>query len=497
MKLRHTGEIRRRATKGSFPWMTIIAVAVLSYGAYWLYQNSPKLSGFNVNIPSIGIPFINENSNRLVIFLIPGLDAELLEMWKSDLPNLQSLAVNGQWSNIEPVKPAIPSYSWSVWATGNYSEIEQIEQRFLHPNNVSSNPFPNKIVAVPNSLAALPVNDASCFWTVLENNKIETIVLDSFTHIENNGFLESFYQETGMRTQEIVSVLNENTDDCIVAVWHTFIDTIYTLHPALDEEHPLHDIERAPDQVLILKEMIAELDRSVQTIVESIQDKDTRIMIISGQGIPQSKYQVNVNTWLWMNGYLQLKDGYGIHQVSESSLPENQKFIDWEQSQAYSLGMGNIYIPSGNNSFSYDARNREGLKLELQQSLSNWRDNRWETMYEPVVSTVELLGAGKGNDPALKIEFQPNYTVSIQSFSGELTPEMFMIQPVNPNQQMIVQNANHGVFITNLSLNDNKPSTVSEIAPLVLKYFDVEIPAYMSAEHLYPNGTANTVSLNN
>lgn len=497
MKLRHTGEIRRRATKGSFPWMTIIAVAVLSYGAYWLYQNSPKLPGFNVNIPSIGIPFINENSNRLVILLIPGLDAELLEMWKSDLPNLQSLAVNGQWSNIEPVKPAIPSYSWSVWATGNFSEIEQIEQQILHPKDGAPKPSPKQIVTVPNSLAALPVNDASCFWTILENNKIETIVLDSFNHTENNSFLESYYQETGMRTQEIISVLNENTDDCIVAVWHTFIEAVTTLHPALDEEHPSHDIERAQDQVSVLQEMIAELDRSVQTIVESIQDKDTRIMIISGQGIPQSKYQVNVNTWLWMNGYLQLKDGYGTHQVSELSLPEDQEFLDWEQTQVYSQGMGNIYIQSNKDSDTNAARNLEGLKLELQQSLSNWRDNRWETMYEPVVSNVALLGSGKGNGPDLTMEFQPNYTVSIQSFSGELTPEMFMIQTVNPNQEMIVQSANHGVFITDLSLNANKPTTVSEIAPLVLNYFDVEIPTYMSTEHLYPNGTANTVSLNN
>lgn len=490
MKLRHTGEIRRRAKKGIFPWVTIIAVAVVAFGAYWLYQNPPKLPSFNVRIPDIDIPFVDDTQKRMVILFIPGLDEALLEMWRDDLPHLQNLAGNGIWKDVEPVNPAIPTYSWSIWATGNASYINLDENN----TNIPLQTPLHSSINIPSSLSALPVDDASCFWTVLEDNRVSTIVLDTFGGGDSPKPFDAFQQETKMRSQEILSVLNKGEDQCVIAVWHTFLHAVHFYQPALDEEHPFYDIERAPGQLNRVYEMIQQLDALVQNIQEATQETETQIILLSDRGFPLAKYQVNVNTWLWKNGYLQFKEGFDVQNLAELSRSDYWDAIDWQETQVYSLGMGNLYIKPGENEQPSNARDMEGVKLTLQESLRQWQDHRWETMHEPVVSHMKAVDSGLESGPVFRIVFQPNYTVSKPSSIGVMEAETNFIRDINPRHEIMTQSAKHGVFITGFDLEVSDPFTVAGMAPVVLDYFEVEIPAYMASKELYPNVAANTVS---
>lgn len=503
MKLRNTGQITLRAKKRHFPWFILIVIALIGYGGYWLIQNLPSLPSLNFSIPTISLPFGNGTEKRLVVLFIPGADSQLMNQWRDDLPHIQQAAEQGIWQELESITPAIPAFSWSVMATGLIPEqiysFGDVKKADFFARNANSIIIPD----MPDSLSALPVQDASSFWSVLEQNHISTLILDSFPENDSENLYETFLHETTMRTNEIVSILKEDKDDCILAVWHSMLRLSQRSYPSFDEEHPGYDLERSPEQVNLLKKMYVKLDESVQFILKSIEDENTRILIVSGGGLPTAKYQVNVNTWLWQNGYLNFKQENFAETITQLSMPEFRDSLDWEQPQVYSVGMGNIFIHHINEEYNgvIDSGQIDGFQLNLQKKLQAWQDHRWTTMYEPVINSVKINTSHEEEDasekeskPDMQIVFQPNYTVSPNSRAGWIAAKSNMIRDIHQPASIQSYHANNGIFIANWKVDTSANPSVVITAPAILQYFGVEIPEHMQAKHLYPNAAANTVS---
>ena len=77
-------------------------------------------------------------------------------------------------------------------------------------------------------------------------------------------------------------------------------------------------------------------DKLVGEVLEEIDDQDL-LLVISDHGFKQFQWGINLNTWLWKEGYIVLKNG---------AAPGAEWFadVDWSQTRAYAFGLAGIFI---------------------------------------------------------------------------------------------------------------------------------------------------------
>jgi predicted AlkP superfamily phosphohydrolase/phosphomutase len=226
-------------------------------------------------------------------------------------------------------------------------------------------------------------------------------------------------------------------------------------------------------------------------------------MIVSDHGFESWRHEANVNVWLNRAGYLKLKG----EVAAEASGPEAVRavvdglgdeayfrYIDWEHTKAYSMGLGKIYL-------NLEGREPQGivkptdataLKAEIIEQLASWVDVRpgqasrrvclqaWDALevYEGPEGNITpfgdiVLGLGEG------------YRVSGSNSGGGYQSELFDTWGVGTNE--LTWSGDHagndpaivkGIFLSNFKIPDAayEPNLVN-IAPTILDLHGVAVPA--------------------
>lgn len=130
----------------------------------------------------------------------------------------------------------------------------------------------------------------------------------------------------------------------------------HMLYREFDPEHPAYDPEYANTMVSAwgrqfpLKEALPEVymqaDRIVGGVLEKIEagefGDDVMLMLVADHGFTSFRRQVNLNNLLHELGYLVFKDG--AKSVDELTRKDFLAFVDWDKTQAYSMGLGKVFI---------------------------------------------------------------------------------------------------------------------------------------------------------
>lgn len=479
MKLRKTGEIKRRANKGAFPWFILIIILMMGYGVYWLAQNPPALPQLSFSLPNLSIPFLGQSDQRLLILYVPGVDAGLLEQWREDLTAIHTLAEKGTHQEIQPAAPVIPSHNWKAMVTGKVPLLAA--SSLFSSFELSGTPFVPIVPDATDTNNTFNNNDTDYFWTVLEQHNISTVRFDKYLENETEDLFGQFEQEISDRTAQIISALKEDAALCIFAELHSVLTITQQFYPCTDQGHPLYDAERSPAQLERLKQVYIELDRMVQTISNELQNGQTQIILISDQGLPTAMYQVNVNTWLWNNEYLKLKEGVDVDALASLPLQNFLDAVDWQQTQVFSNGMGCVFIhfvETEQNSLISGVQ-WDTLRMNVQEKLRGWKDHRWITMNNPVVQSLivndAVITSGpyhQAKQPDFQIQFQPEYTVSPVSRSGMIEPEHNLIRTISQPVQTQTYHTKPGVILSNEIIPIPERATVTALAQIVFEKFE-------------------------
>ena len=123
--------------------------------------------------------------------------------------------------------------------------------------------------------------------------------------------------------------------------------TQHMMYQFYDPQHPLYDAAEAGrtmtffGETITLQEAIPAVYRQVDRIVGEVLDQyvgpDDTLMICADHGFQSFRRGVNINNWLYENGYLAVKSN--LARGSSGNLA----FVDWSKTQAYSLGLGMVY----------------------------------------------------------------------------------------------------------------------------------------------------------
>jgi predicted AlkP superfamily phosphohydrolase/phosphomutase len=231
----------------------------------------------------------------------------------------------------------------------------------------------------------------------------------------------------------------------------------------------------------VIEELYSKMDDLVGKVLLRLDNKSA-LIIMSDHGFKSFRRGVNLNSWLYLNGYLSLKDG---KKISE----EWFKDVDWEKTRVYALGLGGIYL----NQKGREAKGvvnpgeeTEALKKELLKKLNGLEDNDKDSVaINKVFDRDEFLpGPYKDNCPDLIVGYNEGYRISWDSVTGKVNETIFEDNTKAwSGDHCIDPRLVPGIFFSTQKINTASPS-IMDIAPTALTLFGLEIPPHMDGHSL-------------
>ncbi len=159
----------------------------------------------------------------------------------------------------------------------------------------------------------------------------------------------------------------------VIATWFQTTDSIqHMFFRYLDQDHPALTCGiPTAKSAQVIEDLYINMDELVGKVMDRM-GKKTALVVMSDHGFKLFCRGVNLNSWLFLNGYLALKDG-------KTQSGEWFQDVDWSRTKAYGLGLGGIYI-------NQEGREAQGivkpgaetkaLKAELTEKLTGLTDTQ-------------------------------------------------------------------------------------------------------------------------
>jgi predicted AlkP superfamily phosphohydrolase/phosphomutase len=310
--------------------------------------------------------------------------------------------------------------------------------------------------------------------------------------MDEQTFMDDLYRAFDDRAQVILSRLTAREWDLMVGVIESTDRVQHMMWRLIDPSHPMYDGALAKKYGDAIERVYRRADGFIGEIVGRL-DPGTPVLVVSDHGFHSWRKAVNLNTWLVQHGYMKLQGERPVDKKLDDlfgggTFWEN---VDWSGTRAYAMGIGQIY-------FNLRGRESRGIVspgAEAKQ-LADELSARLLTMTDPedgkpIIRSVYkrddiYSGEFLSNASELQVGMHEGYRVSWQTTLGG-SPEGL----VYPNMKK--WSADHGgydfettagVLISNRKIQHATPS-IMDIAPTVLKYFGIQLPADIDGKALF------------
>jgi len=235
--------------------------------------------------------------------------------------------------------------------------------------------------------------------------------------IDEDTFLKLCY-DNHKESEDMLFNAMKKTRRGVIACWFQVTDSIqHMFFRYLDKKHPALKHARSEKSEKVIEDLYTKMDDLVGRVIEKL-NKNSCLIVMSDHGFKQFKRGVNINSWLYKNGFLSLKKG-------KNTSGEWFKDVDWEHTKAYGLGLGGIYINvKGREEKGIVDPGREytALKSELKTKLESLRDEKENQNAIRTIYDRDKIPSGpyKDNCPDLIVGYHNGYRVSWDSVTGKV-----------------------------------------------------------------------------
>ncbi|HHT9137491.1 MAG TPA: alkaline phosphatase family protein [Candidatus Wunengus sp. YC60] len=309
-------------------------------------------------------------------------------------------------------------------------------------------------------------------WALNEERIDEDIFLDdtNFTVNKEIEMLKIFLEKQDVR---LYIQLFEFTDRIQHMFWRF-----------REEDHPAYDREKAEKYKGVIFEYYKKMDEIVGLVMEKLDDKSI-LFVCSDHGFNSFKKAVNYNTWLVKNKYMALtSEGDSREKTLEDLFGRGQFWpnVDWDNTKAYALGLGDIYINlEGREAYGIvrPGRQYEKLRNEIKEKLEAWVDDK--NGQRPVRRVYKREEVYKGFDPNLVPDLivanNNGYRVSWQTSLGGIPKDILEDNKKNwsADHCSLDPEITKGIFLSNLKFDVNEANIV-DIFPTILQLLNIPIP---------------------
>ena len=256
-----------------------------------------------------------------------------------------------------------------------------------------------------------------------------------------------------------------------------------------EKDHPARDADEAKNEAYrhTIRDMYQRMDELVGRTMATISE-DTALVVMSDHGFKPFRRGVDLNAWLFANGYLKLKEG--ATYSDKTYLAD----IDWSGTKAYGLGLAGIFInQKGRESEGIVAPGKETKELvkTLCAKFTGLRDlENNEVAVEQAVAREDVYkGPYVDAAPDIIMGYNVGYRVSWESAVGKCGKEVFSDnKKAWSGDHCIHPDLVPGVIFSNLKLDDTQ-ANIMDLAPTTLDLLGVKKPAYMDGKSLLRSDT--------
>jgi len=297
--------------------------------------------------------------------------------------------------------------------------------------------------------------------------------------IPENVFLEMCDQIFEERKAKLFHELKKFKEGLLVVEFDTLDRIQHMFWRYIDDKHPLYNKFEPRKYRNAIYDYYKKMDVLLGEALQELGD-ETVLIVISDHGFAPFRYEVNLNTWLYKNGYLAFIPAFNPDKDSDEFFQN----VDWQRTKAYSLGLGGaIYInlkgreANGivNPGDEYGKLvNKIGKSLEKLEGLSGSGSH--------IITKITNYNLTQTDNPNSEIPdiiagFKPGYRISKLNALGGYCPEMIKLHAKKWSGDHCCTDPDFipGSFFTNVK-TPVKELKNYDIAPTIQKFFNCKIP---------------------
>ena len=352
------------------------------------------------------------------------------------------------------------------------SQIHPVFEMYVTPLNIDpekpalpiSHPYVYSVYLSKLLGSFVTLGEANDTWALNENV------------LSEEAFLELSYANHREWEEILFNALDKTKKGTVISWFETTDSLQHMFYRYLDEKHPALKTGQAKMSANVIEELYMKMDDLIGKVIAKLGKKSC-LIVMSDHGIKSFRRGVNINSWLYINGYLSLKDG-------KKDSDEWFKDVDWSGTKAYGLGLGGIYInQKGRESKGIvnPGEETQALKKEIIQKLSELKDgDNVQKTINKIFDRDELpQGPYLDNCPDFIVGYGEGYRVSWDSVTGKVNSTIIEDNTKAwSGDHCIDPRIVPGVFFSTHKITTSTPSIV-DIAPTVLELFGIAPPVYM------------------
>lgn len=363
----------------------------------------------------------------------------------------------------------------------------------LYLSPIEFNPYhlpPNVALSYPKNYAARLADAIGLYptlgWATATNPLRDEMLTE-------DAFWEDLHYNMQCGEKMLVTELDRQDWRLLTAVFSPHDRASHMYYRFLDPDNPRHqnDLEQYPQGRDALLRSYVWMDGMVEKAMAKLAAQDI-LLVLSDHGFAPFRWEVNVNRWLYEEGYLILQPG--AHLERQSQLVElfdadNTLLtqIDWSRTRAYALGLGSIYLnragrePQG----IVSPQDCDGLCREIREKLLQLRHHDREVVASVALREEIYHGPYAKESGDLIVGFHRGYRISWQSTLGNLSSEVISPNPSkwSGDHCSVAPHLIPGILLCNRPIKVGTPH-IQDIAPTVLALLHLPIPPDLAGQVL-------------
>jgi predicted AlkP superfamily phosphohydrolase/phosphomutase len=258
---------------------------------------------------------------------------------------------------------------------------------------------------------------------------------------------------------------------------------------ATDPQHPLYDPEIAAQYGGTIEYYYARMDSILGHAVERM-GADATVIVLSDHGFTSFRRNFHLNTWLYENGYIALRDDF---RGTSDEFFEN---VDWSGTKAYALGINGLYINQigrEKEGIVAPGAEKDALEDELVAKLTALADPKTgeQVIAHLYKASEHYSGECVDDAPDLIVGYNAGYRGSWETTLGKITRTLLTDNAKRwSGDHCMAKEVIPGILFTSKRLGRANPA-LYDLAPTILAEFGIGKGPSMNGNNVFMPDTSD------